>query len=526
MKYIFTLLFVGLVAYGFAQNQNDKLLLEAKVALDKNDYEASLKALNRVTRNKNTNELVQYFMVQNYFGLLHEEQYPSFSLISKTRDLASSFISNYPKSSRIKEIQDINREMKDFPKTEEEYMFKKAEDEERKRIAKQKKLLDEIVMLYQKKDFEGSLRAIKASRDAGYNDEHVKYYEVLIKNQQLNGLPMQTYQAIEEVRNLALVLINNDQKNLSETESKELERIYDTLPKSLNAFQQQQEEKRIERENQERQRKFEAIARDFQRENFYKVVNIYNDFPDGSKEKMQVDYFQGMSQYLLLKKSYEYSFEDLSSARSSLNFFLKKYDNQDFTLKTVVTDAVTDLERNYPRNQYSYTQMQNKKKREQERQVVRSRRTKFVSIGYEYGKLAPYGMRFELGGKSVVGFFTVLRYGLKSESQINDYYSMHKESEPNKSEILVGPNFRLTNWLFFNVGAGYGIYSHFYRNDYANDSGYKTSGYFAGYSGVTLRAGEAINFVGGVSSMAIDKQISDKKFIRPEFTVGITFNLK
>jgi len=140
----------------------------------------------------------------------------------------------------------------------------------------------------------------------------------------------------------------------------------------------------------------------------------------------------------------------------------------------------------------------------------------FSSLGFQSGEIAKYGFIYERGGRKPVGFRFSARTSLTSEQDI-----LNGDTTKNKTEIELGPNFRILNRLYFNIGVGYGYYERLLNNDYAGDVYLEKTGYSVATTGMMFRISRVININGGVSFMDIDKDL-----YKPEITFGISFNLK
>ncbi|GAA4075031.1 hypothetical protein GCM10022389_20860 [Flavobacterium cheonanense] len=140
----------------------------------------------------------------------------------------------------------------------------------------------------------------------------------------------------------------------------------------------------------------------------------------------------------------------------------------------------------------------------------------FSSIGFQSGEIAKYGFIYERGGIKTVGFRISARTSLTSEQDI-----LNGTATKNKTEIELGPNFRILNRLYLNIGFGYGYYERLLNNDFAGDVFLEKTGYSVATTGLMFRISRAININGGASFMDIEKD-----FYKPEFTFGVTYNLK
>ncbi|KGE13507.1 hypothetical protein [Sphingobacterium deserti] len=523
MKYFLTLFLLGMASSCFAQATNDKLLARAKSEMDDGFYQASIDILNSIDGKSKTKELVDYLLILNYAKLLTVGDYPSYALIKRVRDDGNRFFTNYPKSRNVNDVKRILDDMTSYPKTQSEYETVKTQILQEKKRQRQVALLADIRKSYERKDYEQSLAAIQAAKKAGYAESPVQYYEFMIKYQQFDHSKSQNFNEILLITQLGEAIVSSGESSLaklSTAEVQQIKNILNGLPKSLNEFRKQEEEKKAAAHALQQQNKFAAISADYEVHDYARVILVANDFPDDSREKMKVSYYQVMSRYRQLQSNANYEFSELMSVRFNLQSWLKTYADEDKTQRNDVTSALDDVQKNYPNSQYAYEALLKKQEKKQQAAIRRQSRSMFSNIGYEYGKLAPYGVRFETGG-GVVGFFTILRFGLKTSQQLKEYNTMHNASQPNKAEVVLGPNLRLIRWLFLNIGTGYGVYGHLYRNDYLQEKGYARTGYLAGYGGVTLRLGKFVNFIGGASLMGIEKNIT-----KPEFTTGITFNLR
>lgn len=142
----------------------------------------------------------------------------------------------------------------------------------------------------------------------------------------------------------------------------------------------------------------------------------------------------------------------------------------------------------------------------------------FSNLGFVGGEIANYGLLYETGGgNNFLGFRMAIRSSLAPEEDI-----LNGTVIENKNEIDLGPTFKIANWLFLNVGGGYG-YTNYVENDtyYDNIATLEKREYFTGNAGLMIRLSRVISISGGASFMDIDQE----SFI-PEYTVGLSFNLK
>lgn len=153
-------------------------------------------------------------------------------------------------------------------------------------------------------------------------------------------------------------------------------------------------------------------------------------------------------------------------------------------------------------------------------ELAKSAKTKkqsYFAIGYEGGEIAKYGIRLDFGGENFTGGFANIRTSfIRDINKFKEY----ENSLPNKNEFIVGPSFKLTNWMRINIGAGYGYYEYAYRNDYLNTLKLERQNYVAGYGGITFKIANRVNISAGASFIDIDKNT-----YKPEFTGALTINL-
>ncbi len=156
---------------------------------------------------------------------------------------------------------------------------------------------------------------------------------------------------------------------------------------------------------------------------------------------------------------------------------------------------------------------------EYRKQVERENKHKlysFSSLGIQSGEIAKYGFIYEHGGRKTVGFRFSARTSLTLEEDI-----LSGKVIENKTEIELGPNFKLLKRIYFNIGVGYGYYDRIINNDYVGEFYLEKTGYSVATTGLMIRLSRVINLNGGASFMDIDKD-----FYNPEITFGISFNLK
>lgn len=283
---------------------------------------------------------------------------------------------------------------------------------------------------------------------------------------------------------------------------------------------------------QELEQSYRNIVSNFQKKYYDATLQLIKDFPSSTKFDTDLLYFKCKSLYELIsskKSSNTLTFDDIEIARNAFNFYLSKNNNKSSNEYQDASIIAERLRLNYPLNQKEWNKrkedekkLADKKLKEDVKQAQKANRyarplENFIAFGYEGGTIAKYGVRFEVGGGSFVGFFLNVRTSLIKDEEILQTNSEIK----NKNEAVVGANFKLLKWAFFNLGGGYGFYKYPQRNDYTNTFTIQKKEYYAAYTGLTLRLGNIVNLVGGASFIDIDKD-----FYAPEYTFGLTINLK
>jgi hypothetical protein len=222
-------------------------------------------------------------------------------------------------------------------------------------------------------------------------------------------------------------------------------------------------------------------------------------------------------------------YNDIAETKNRITNIINNNQFKNSTFYSDVNNLLTNINSNYPKSQEEWNQIQEEKRKQEEKIKKEQQKTQaklyrknkslgsFVAFGYEGGTIAKYGARLEIGGGSFMGFFINARTSLINDDEL----MKSSEGTENKNEAVLGTNFRITKWLYLNVGAGYGYYKYAFRNDYANTQTLETKYYYAGYSGLTIRLGNRFNLVGGTSFIDVTKD-----FYAPEYTFGLTVNFK
>ncbi|MFV8393184.1 hypothetical protein [Flavobacterium sp. LB2P6] len=338
---------------------------------------------------------------------------------------------------------------------------------------------DEAVKAYKNKNFESAVSKIKEIKPLYKTvPPKVSYLEIMAKSEVLKSDLTNDFALIEELRNLTTKYLkdNINRKNDNYTDIKYIRFELNNYPKDKATFlaiqlQKEQDEllrkKQLEKEAAEvkvREEKEAAEAKTRQeREEIIK------------QEQIEKDRIRNEAAAVERKKN---------------------------RLIAVKADEIIAKD-------------SEKQRRQMEREYSR-RLNSFSSLGFQSGEIAKYGLLFESGGSKTIGFRMSARTSLTSEEDI-----LNGSVIENKTEIELGPNFKLFKRFYLNIGAGYGYYDKVIRNDYAGTLTLEKTGYLVATSGVMIRISKVININGGVSFMDIDKA-----FYKPEITAGISFNFK
>lgn len=540
---VLSLLFLLMIFSVMGQDKgttHDKVIAHAAALYKSGDYLASLNTLSTISNQglKGQNiELYFRYSILNRYKIIEAENNSSWDNIEKTK----SDLENYQRrvKSPRQDIINIRNDIdQNYPKNKHEFDRLKAEEQKRRIVDRNSQLLRSIQQSYSAGNYKSALTKIEDARKVGYDDHHIAYQEFMSKSMLYTNSIGPTYDQVNELNNVGKKFLN-DKSALNE-QRKLVQDCVDQLPKSLAEFEKAKQLAQENREGQLRINTLASMKKEYSKGNYDIVLAVTNIFEKDKIKVEEYDYLKVASRYMQLLGKTDRVFSSISvseieSVRSSLQKYLNTF-NSSSENYSKVQQFLTQLNLRYGKNAVDYNRIKNsasaevaKAKRDAEKArlktMKRMNRSMFISIGYEYGKMAPYGLRFETGG-GFMGMFVVARTGLVSDDDLyNEYYNTGN-SKPNKSELIIGPNFRITRGIYLNVGVGYGYYKFMDRNDYQSSIDVNQSNYWAGYSGLTLRLGNTLNINGGASFIDINKQFSDKIFKKPELTFGVTINLR
>lgn len=360
----------------------------------------------------------------------------------------------------------------------------------------------------------------------------VAYLEILIKNELIKIDSYTDFSLIEEARKLVNVYKNKFIKYQNDNYQTiiEIGNNLNQYPKDLASFNaikgQKQKEIAIEKERLEKQAleaKQKAEADRIKKIEEDRIKRIVTDRKDRLRPYINPETY---SEYELARLSESEFNEKLDGAiRESI---VKKEEEK--KIKEIENQRLTKLQPylSYVNSYDTYNLGTYSEKRFEEiyekakddfkaaQKKTRSQLGTFSSFGLQSGEIAKYGFIYEHGGRKTVGFRFSLRTSLTSEQDI-----LNGTATKNKTELELGPNFRIFNRFYLNIGIGYGYYDRIINNDYAGEVNLEKTGYSVATTGLMIRLSRVININGGASFMDIDKDL-----YKPEITFGISFNLR
>ena len=335
------------------------------------------------------------------------------------------------------------------------------------------------VEAYKNKNFESTVSKIKAIKPLYKTvPPKVSYLEIMAKYEILKSGVPNDFVRIEELRKLTAHYLkdNVNRKNDNYTNIKYISLELNNYPKdsaTFNAIILQKEQDELLRKQQLKKEVLEEKVRAEKEELEAKAKQERDSF--ATKKRLELDIIRN---------------EQIAIEKERNRVITAKEDRKR-EIENVRTQKIFDRKK----NRYLHS---------------------FSSLGIQSGEIAKYGLGYESGGKRTVGFHISARSSLTSEEDI-----LNGSDIKNKTEGDLGPNFKIFNRFYLNIGVGYGYYDKILRNDYAGTLTLEKTGYILATSGLMIRISKVININGGVSFMDIDKE-----FYKPEITFGISFNLK
>ncbi|MGV4413230.1 hypothetical protein [Chryseobacterium sp. T1] len=458
--------------------------------------------------------------------------------VFEVKSLAKQYLNNFSSKNKsyTNEIENLIRDLNEYPDTKEEYYalleqrkLEEIEEEKRRKISI---LRSQFVS----GDYSDVVYYTNIYKDSEVDEYILSYYKTISEDALFKK--MRKYDYINDLQKNRIALNEYLQtygekdsvfSNDVEARLKELNAKFPTTLEQYNLVLKDLERIDFEKELEEA---YNNIVNNYNKKYYDATLQLIKDFPSNTKFDTDLLYYKSKSLYeLLCSKQYSntLTFEDIEIARNAFNLYLSKNNNKSSNEYQDASLIVERLRLNYPLSQKEWNKrkedekkLADKKLKEDLKRTQKANRyakplENFIAFGYEGGTIAKYGVRFEVGGGSFVGFFLNVRTSLIKDEEI-----LRTNSEiKNKNEAIIGANFKLLKWAFFNLGGGYGFYKYPQRNDYAYTYTIQQKEYYAAYTGLTLRLGNRVNLVGGASFIDINKD-----FYAPEYTFGLTINLK
>lgn len=534
MRIFYNLFFILISIISYAQSKTDIIVQESAVLINKGDY---VTARNRLSEADQKTDIVSYLMTVAEYQILKQEGKSDFESVNAVRERAKNYLNKFSgkdekHTANIKDVITGLNKINPVQTAEENARLQKQLEEQRLARLKQEKI-DKLNDLLEEKNY-GQIRYLLSTDSL--LDSYVKSYFLAITN----------YRALVENEDLTLQSILSSKQELKNYLDKyqynnlryadniqtALTNLTNNFPRNENELAAKKEAIKQKKIEDNAEKKLIELRSYYYERNYDYVISQGQLFPENTKSSEEVRYLVVLSRYQNFFQISSPTFEDIAAIRNFLSDYQKNNLNKNLEFKTKIEEKLSFLNSNYPKTKQEFdAKILAEKKAEENRiaqvlalnkaaerkdKIARKYREGFFALGYEGGTIAKYGLRLEFGSSKLIGFFLNARTSLVSDSQLQQDITL-----ANKNEIAGGPNFRIAKWLFLNLGAGYGYHKRSVRNDYLQISEIETKTYIAGYGGTTFRITPTINLVAGLSFIDIDKE-----FYQPEYTFGLTINLK
>lgn len=534
MRIFYNLFFILISIISYAQSKTDIIVQESAVLINKGDY---VTARNRLSEADQKTDIVSYLMTVAEYQILKQEGKSDFESVNAVRERAKNYLNKFSgkdekHTANIKDVITGLNKINHVQTAEENARLQKQLEEQRLARLKQEKI-DKLNDLLEEKNY-GQIRYLLSTDSL--LDSYVKSYFLAITN----------YRALVENEDLTLQSILSSKQELKNYLDKyqynnlryadniqtALTNLTNNFPRNENELAAKKEAIKQKKIEDNAEKKLIELRSYYYERNYDYVISQGQLFPENTKSSEEVRYLVVLSRYQNFFQISSPTFEDIAAIRNFLSDYQKNNLNKNLEFKTKIEEKLSFLNSNYPKTKQEFdAKILAEKKAEENRiaqvlalnkaaerkdKIARKYREGFFALGYEGGTIAKYGLRLEFGSSKLIGFFLNARTSLVSDSQLQQDITL-----ANKNEIAGGPNFRIAKWLFLNLGAGYGYHKRSVRNDYLQISEIETKTYIAGYGGTTFRITPTINLVAGLSFIDIDKE-----FYQPEYTFGLTINLK
>ena len=534
MKLIKFLILPFLSVLVFAQTATDKKLITAGNYYKNKEYNQVIETL----KNESSSDYrVLFFNIASKYEL--QDSSTSVDDIYEIKNIASEYLKKYTNknktySSKIEEI--YNYYKNNYPETKEQYYAQREKEIAAQKEKEKQNKIAEIQEAINYKNYDSANNLIGIYTNSDIEEYYFSYFKATIAFEQLKEKELYDFnQDLTQTRKLLesyQVQYKEKNANFYNNITQHLAYLSAQYPRTIeeyNLIKKELEQKKIEKENA---LKLSDIKRNFESGYYSVVSDLVNTFPKNTKYEAEILYYKAMAEFKILenkKNDDNLQYNDIAETKNRITNIINNNQFKNSTFYSDVNNLLTNINSNYPKSQEEWNQIQEEKRKQEEKIKKEQQKTQaklyrknkslgsFVAFGYEGGNIAKYGARLEIGGGSFMGFFINARTSLINDDEL----MKSSEGTENKNEAVLGTNFKIANWLYLNIGAGYGYYKYAFRNDYANTHTLETKYYYAGYSGLTIRLGNRFNLVGGASFIDVTKD-----FYSPEYTFGLTVNFK
>ncbi len=512
----------------FAQSSLEKKITTAG-NLFKNEYYSDV--IETLKEESQTDYRVAFFVTASRYEILKSNNFNNPEEIYKVKRRVNDYLEKFvDKRENFTQIIYNYSEFlgNNFPPTLQEFYVVKAqkEAEEKERIKLER--IDELKNLYSQGRYLAILNQVNGLRNSDIELYHLEYYEAIGKFGLLKSnndyhfyndlLPARTQlenyiSKFGEVDSFYTTIVERDLAELN----RNYPNTYDDFVKVKAKREEEAKQQKIAKEMEEIRSKVRGT--------FYHSAKELISKYSGDREEEEYNFYKTKVYYKIFSTGVYKNFNDFHMANTLINNYLrnKKFTNSNY--RNEIEGYRKDLDSNYPKTQDGWARMKKKEAKEKERKIQkttksgRSTRSKdsFIAIGYEGGTVAKYGLRFEVGGRTL-GFFLNARTSLISDKELFQNIDIK-----NRNEAIVGINLKLSKWLFLNLGSGYG----FYKEMDFNNNRLEAFEYFPAYGGLTIRLGNRFNLIGGTSFIDIGKEKYWHNWYNfQEYTFGLTINLR
>ena len=486
----------------FSQTPIDKILGEAKNTVQRGQYNQAIRLLEEKENVVGNNPRALYYLIKARYALVMQANTNdnNYAIVEELRKNIQKF-SVLSKSKKKKipadieaEVADINQKLSKISSKEEYIRQKEVADNQ----------LKLITTAYAKNDYNEVLKLIEQYKLSDIPVYELGYYRAMAAGKLLQPETAE-FKQIDDVRTLLNAYLEHySHMNIAyDNDIKEALTVLSKYPTTEADFlQKRMDAKREEELYKKASALFDRLTYNFNYTSWEEIDNAR----------------KATAEYLLLGvKNYSHYQEIEQNSNVLKNVYPKteaaynKQKNDEIRLAIIAKEAKKEPKQTIREPKHYYYSGGSQEKREKYW-------GRFVSFGYEGGTIA-HGLRFECGGgRSLVGFFVNARSSFKGKDELARFIE-GRDFSKNKSEFIVGLNFRVFQRVYLNIGTGMGILFYPSINDYRRDSIIKEKTYTPGYLGMTFRLGTWLNIVGGLSYIDITEKI-----YMPEATFGFTIN--